>query len=64
MSEAIDLDEIEIEIVARMLHARKCRSSGIHDDNRIALYWEGCDQDMYRMEALRRGLPTPQGEEQ
>jgi hypothetical protein len=46
-SPMVERDVLEIELRARRLHAAKCHGSGIHDADRIALYWEGCDQAMY-----------------
>jgi hypothetical protein len=52
-----------LELLARKLHARKCRSYRIFDTAKIDLYWESCDQDMYRKRAAAKQqadmLPTP-----
>jgi len=49
-----ETDLAEVEVLARSLHARRCRLVGIHEPDRIADYWESCDQEMYRMMALDR----------
>lgn len=41
----------DIDREARRLHAQKCQFYGIVDKRLVDLYWEACDQAMYRRKA-------------